>query len=96
MPNTALPSLHWLPGTRELRFRSSHWRIDGMGMLMLANSYLNSLATVIHLGLSATPEDVSKRAPAARGSLTPSLDDVLESCEDDDSTLKMCEWLQMD
>lgn len=81
-----LPSLHWLPGTRELCFRSSHWRIDGMGMLMLANSYLSSLATLICLGLSARLEDVTARAPAARGSLTPSLDDVLESYKDDDST----------
>ncbi|KAL7893312.1 hypothetical protein HDV63DRAFT_387727 [Trichoderma sp. SZMC 28014] len=81
-----LPSLHWLPGTCELCFRSSHWRIDGMGMLMLANSYLNSLATLISLGLSVSLEDVAKRAPDARGSLTPSLDDVLESYKDDDST----------
>lgn len=81
-----LPSLHWLPGTRGLCFRSSHWCINGMGMLMLATSYLNSPATVIHLGLSASLEDVTKRATAAPRSLTPSLVDVLESYKDDDST----------
>lgn len=90
-----LPSLHWLPGTCELCFRSSHWRIDGKGMLMLANSYLNSLATLICLGLSASLEDVTERAPAARGSLTPSLDDVLESYKDDDNTPESVRVVQM-
>ncbi|KAL6813049.1 hypothetical protein GGI42DRAFT_364403 [Trichoderma sp. SZMC 28013] len=81
-----LPTLHWLPGTCELCFRSSHWRIDGMGMFMLANSYLNSLATFLHLGLNTSLEDVAKQAPVARGSLTPSLDDALDSYKDEDST----------
>ncbi|KAL6890073.1 hypothetical protein GGI43DRAFT_416302 [Trichoderma evansii] len=83
---TELPSLHWLPGARELCFRSSHWRIDGLGLLMLANSYLNSLAAFIQLGLDASLDDVAKRAPFARRSLTPSLDDVLGSYKDENST----------
>ncbi|KAL6796695.1 hypothetical protein J3E68DRAFT_449857 [Trichoderma sp. SZMC 28012] len=81
-----LPTLHWLPGTRELCFRSSHWRIDGMGMFMLGNSFLDSLATFIELGLNTSLEDVVKRVPVARGSLTPSLDDALDSYKDEDST----------
>ena len=36
--------LHYFPHTSEILFRSSHWRIDGIGLLHLLNHFLELLA----------------------------------------------------
>lgn len=41
---TELARMHWFPHTSEILFRSSHWRIDGIGTLHLLNHFLRTLA----------------------------------------------------
>ena len=36
--------MHWFPHTSEILFRSSHWRIDGIGSFHLLNHFLHILA----------------------------------------------------
>ncbi|KAJ5784324.1 uncharacterized protein N7503_009536 [Penicillium pulvis] len=38
--------LFYLPGTRELLFRTPHWRIDGIGLMDLQNAFLRILANI--------------------------------------------------
>ncbi|KAM0431372.1 hypothetical protein ACHAPT_005349 [Fusarium lateritium] len=68
---------HWIPTSQELCISSSHWRIDGIGMLMLANSFMNSLTDA----LRHSPSN-----PVTRGPLTPSLDSIVGSHMDEDTT----------
>ncbi|KAJ2983026.1 hypothetical protein NQ176_g984 [Zarea fungicola] len=81
-----LPSLHWITGSQKLCFHSSNWRIDGVGMLMLANRYLTFLATAIRLGLDTSLEQLLKHASFAPGSLPPSLDHILNSHMEESTT----------
>ncbi|ROT38103.1 hypothetical protein SODALDRAFT_278484 [Sodiomyces alkalinus F11] len=81
---TETATLHWVPATSTIVFRSSHWRIDGMGSIMLAHAFMTTLVSVLRRGLDA---DLSAHAsPAANGSLTPSLDDIVRSPADEAST----------
>ncbi len=41
---TDLAKMHYFPHTSEVLFRSSHWRIDGIGSLHLLNHFLKILA----------------------------------------------------
>lgn len=41
---TELATMHYFPHTSEILFRSSHWRIDGIGSLHLLNHFLELLA----------------------------------------------------
>jgi hypothetical protein len=41
---------YWLPQSGELVIRSSHWRLDGIGMLTLEHSFLKALREVLRLG----------------------------------------------
>lgn len=81
---TGTATCHWLPSTNELFIRSPHWRIDGIGMLMLGHSFMEALASVLSLGLNVPLE--SYTSPAARGVHTPSLDDVGNSYVDEATT----------
>ncbi|KAI1074997.1 hypothetical protein F5B20DRAFT_417192 [Whalleya microplaca] len=47
----ALATCSWIPSTHELMIRSSHWRIDGVGMAKLGHSFMNVLGNVLRLGL---------------------------------------------
>lgn len=81
-----LPSLHWLPSSHEICFHSSHWRIDGIGMLMLANSYMSSLATALRQDLDSARENILNDPSEAHGWLTPSLDELLKSHPTEEAT----------
>ncbi|KAJ5994530.1 hypothetical protein N7451_010254 [Penicillium sp. IBT 35674x] len=58
--------LFYLPSTRELLFRTPHWRIDGIGLMDLQNAFLRILANV-------PPATIYLDGPEAQY-LTPSLD----------------------
>lgn len=69
---------HWLPKSSEILIRSSHWRLDGVGMVKLGHAYLTALSGV----LAATVEDVSllpssTERTSAPQSLPPSLEDTV-------------------
>lgn len=63
---------HWLPASGELVLRSSHWRMEGIGMLMLCHSFMSTLTSVLRFGVNASPK--LYKSAVGRGSLSPSLD----------------------
>ncbi|KAL2752368.1 hypothetical protein ACRALDRAFT_212804 [Sodiomyces alcalophilus JCM 7366] len=81
---TDTATLHWVPATGTIVFRSSHWRIDGVGSIMLAHAFMATLVSVLRLGLDA--ELSAHASSVANGSLTPSLDDVVKAPLDEEST----------
>ncbi|KAH6605227.1 hypothetical protein Trco_006934 [Trichoderma cornu-damae] len=84
MLSTGTPTCHWLPETNELFIRSAHWRIDGVGMLMLAHSFLSALASVLRNGLD---RDLDSYGSLVGGRLlTRSLDDLANAYLDEAST----------
>ncbi|KAK2754388.1 hypothetical protein FQN54_007032 [Arachnomyces sp. PD_36] len=44
LPPSRLFTVHYIPSSQELLFRASHWRIDGIGMVMLQHSFLELLS----------------------------------------------------
>ncbi|KAM0461928.1 hypothetical protein ACHAPV_002575 [Trichoderma viride] len=84
MLSNGTPTCHWLPASQEILIRSAHWRIDGMGLLMLIHSFLSSLASVLRHGLSCDLD--SYDGLVGSGLLTRSLDDVADAYTDEDST----------
>lgn len=81
---TETATLHWVPAASTIVFRSSHWRIDGVGSIMLAHAFVTTLVSVLRQGLDA---DLSAHASSvANGSLTPSLDDIADAPQDEQST----------
>lgn len=84
MLSNGLPTCHWLPASQEVFIHSAHWRIDGMGLLMLIHSFLSSLASVLRQGLDCDLD--SYDGLVGSGLLTRSLDDVADAYLDEDST----------
>jgi hypothetical protein len=84
MLSNGTPTCHWLPATREVLLRSAHWRIDGIGMLMLAHSFLSSLASVLRNGLDCELNSYDKLVGSRL--LTRSLDDLANAYIDEDTT----------
>ncbi|KAK1242700.1 hypothetical protein MKX08_005512 [Trichoderma sp. CBMAI-0020] len=84
MLSNGIPTCHWLPASQEIIIRSAHWRIDGMGLLMLAHSFLSSLASVLRHGVDCDLD--SYDGLVGSGLLTRSLDDVADAYIDEDST----------
>ncbi|KAL7800066.1 hypothetical protein V8C37DRAFT_363966 [Trichoderma ceciliae] len=84
MLSNGTPTCHWLPTTREIFIRSAHWRIDGIGMLMLAHSFLSSLASVMRNGLDCDLNSYDSLVGSRL--LTRSLDDLANAYTDETST----------
>ncbi|KAI1081351.1 hypothetical protein F5B20DRAFT_535733 [Whalleya microplaca] len=75
----ATATCHWLPVSAELVFRSSHWRTDGMGLLLLGQNFLTILTDVLRLGLGATL-DAYQTSPPPDPPLASSLEDLARAC----------------
>ncbi|KAK7737366.1 hypothetical protein SLS53_006670 [Cytospora paraplurivora] len=68
---------YWLPVSSEVVIRSSHWRLDGIGLTKLAHSFLTALADVLRLGPDAPSLDVyTDKLPASSRPLPPCLEDL--------------------
>ncbi|OJI79695.1 hypothetical protein ASPTUDRAFT_204944 [Aspergillus tubingensis CBS 134.48] len=44
LPPSPFFKLHWVPASRELLFRTPHWRTDGAGLMMLQDAFLRLLS----------------------------------------------------
>ncbi|PHH63636.1 hypothetical protein CDD81_5617 [Ophiocordyceps australis] len=73
------PKCHWLPASSEVLIQMSHWRIDGMGIFMLAHRFLTALAEILRRGPEtcciATYID---RLPIQAHPLPPTLDSLAQ------------------
>lgn len=74
---------HWIPRAREVCIVTSHWRVDGVGLVMLANRFLKVLAT--RLGSDRDRADDSFYALGV-GPLSPSLDEIVGLYTDKETT----------
>ena len=54
-----LAKMHYFPHTLEILFRSSHWRIDGIGSLHLLNHFLKILARPRSVTFGDEPKNLS-------------------------------------
>lgn len=84
MLSTGTPTCHWITTTREILIRSAHWRIDGIGILMLAHSFLSSLASVLRNGVDCDLDSYDSLVGSRQ--LTRSLDDLANAYPDEHST----------
>lgn len=68
---------YWLPESSEILIRSSHWRLDGIGLTKLAHSFMTALAQVLRFGPDADSLDIyTEHLPAATRSLPPCLENL--------------------
>lgn len=73
---TDLATCHWLPQSSEVLLRSSHWRLDGIGMTKLGHVFLVSLSELLQMG---KPDDTiipSSLTPLPSQALPSSLEDL--------------------
>lgn len=64
LPQSSLFMLHYLPQSRELFFRTPHWRTDGTGMILLQHDYLALLAEGPQSTLKFDGSEVSRIPPS--------------------------------
>lgn len=63
-PPSPLFKLYYLPGSRELLFRTPHWRIDGIGMMYLQSALFRILANGPLSSLSIDGTEAARLAPS--------------------------------
>ena len=71
---TRTATCHWVPGPRQLIFRSSHWRIDGVGIAMLGHEFMAALADVLSRGPDAGFDDYTTHQKLPNLPLDPPLE----------------------
>ncbi|KAK2601635.1 hypothetical protein QQS21_004785 [Conoideocrella luteorostrata] len=71
---TASATCHWLPESQQIHIRDLHWRIDGVGMMLLGHSYMTALCAVLSLGLDAQLNSCMAANGVASSGLTQCLD----------------------
>lgn len=64
LPPSPLFMLHYLPQSRELFFRTPHWRIDGTGMILLQHEFLTLLSRGPQSSLKFDGSEVSRIPPS--------------------------------
>lgn len=70
LPPSSLMMLHYLPHSKELFFRTPHWRIDGAGLILLENDFLTLLANSSQAAPEFDGSEVSR--------IPPTLDEALD------------------
>lgn len=82
-----LATCHWLPQSSELLLRSSHWRLDGIGMVRLGHAFLVTLSEMLRLeNPNALAPPISNPLPSQ--ALPPSLEDLARLWRSEQSELK--------
>ncbi|KAI0838318.1 hypothetical protein F5Y06DRAFT_55874 [Hypoxylon sp. FL0890] len=81
---------HWLPEPAQVVLRTSHWRTDGFGLVLLSDIFMSTLATVVQLGLDSPLGRYLTQEPLDPP-IGPSLEDVIRKytqyppCEAEDA-----------
>lgn len=77
---------YWLPVSSEVVIRSSHWRLDGIGLARLAHSFLTALADALWLGTDAPSLDAyAGKLAVPSQPLPPCLEDLARQARHRDS-----------
>ncbi|KAI0489563.1 hypothetical protein F4859DRAFT_156549 [Xylaria cf. heliscus] len=77
--STPTATCYWLPAASELVIRSSHWRIDGVGIALLGHEFMTALAKVINAKPDAPLEDLLSPGLASSPPVPPSLEDLAKA-----------------
>ncbi|KAH8761075.1 hypothetical protein F5883DRAFT_678826 [Diaporthe sp. PMI_573] len=72
---TPTATCHWLPRSSQVVIRSSHWRLDGIGMTRLGHVFLTNLAEILRTKLEDAPLHPTADLPSSQ-SLPPNLESV--------------------
>ena len=69
---------YWLPSSSEVVIRSSHWRLDGIGIVMLCHKFMTALAMELQTGpISISPGETRHLpAPIQSHPLPPNIEDL--------------------
>ncbi|KAF2965287.1 hypothetical protein GQX73_g8294 [Xylaria multiplex] len=74
---TPTATCYWLPTSCEFVIRSSHWRIDGVGMASLGHEFMTTLAKVVTTNAGAPARDLFlTELLSSPSSVPPSLEDL--------------------
>ncbi|KAI0202948.1 hypothetical protein F4808DRAFT_420320 [Astrocystis sublimbata] len=74
--STPTATCYWLPISSELVIRSSHWRIDGVGMAKLGHEFMTVLARSMALKVDAPLEGLLSGEATLDPGLSQSLEDL--------------------
>lgn len=75
-PIQSTATCYWLPGPGQIILRTSHWRADGFGQILLTDVFMTTLVNILERGLDG-PLDESLTQPPLDGAITPGLEDLI-------------------
>ncbi|KAJ5526327.1 hypothetical protein N7494_012977 [Penicillium frequentans] len=79
--------LFYLPSTRELLFRTPHWRIDGIGLMDLQNAFLRILANVPSATIYLDGSEAKYLTPSLDGAAAVPLEVTPETTQSTDDEI---------
>ncbi|KAI1357002.1 hypothetical protein F5Y01DRAFT_321304 [Xylaria sp. FL0043] len=78
--STPTATCYWLPTSCEFVIRSSHWRIDGVGMAFLGHEFMTILAKVVTANAGTPAGDLLvTEMSSSPASVPPSLEDLAKA-----------------
>ncbi|KAI0118754.1 hypothetical protein GGR51DRAFT_131420 [Nemania sp. FL0031] len=81
-PIRSTATCYWLPGPGQLVLRTSHWRADGFGQVLLTDVFMTTLASILERGLDAPLEESVAPQPQDVD-ITPGLEDLIRKYVND-------------
>lgn len=81
-PMRSTATCYWLPKPGQIILRTSHWRADGFGQILLTDVFMTTLANIIERGLDG-PLDESLTELPLEGAITPGLEDLIRKYSTD-------------
>ncbi|KAI0542228.1 hypothetical protein GGR58DRAFT_453181 [Xylaria digitata] len=75
-PIRSTSTCYWLPGPGQIVLRTSHWRSDGFGQVLLTDVFMSTLADIVQRGVDA-PLDESLTQRPLDTPITPALEDLI-------------------
>ncbi|KAI3333403.1 hypothetical protein F4824DRAFT_513313 [Ustulina deusta] len=75
-PVESTAKCYWLPGPGQIVLRTSHWRTDGFGQVLLTDAFMSTLADIIQRGVDA-PLDEDDSSLTQQAPITPALEDLI-------------------
>ncbi|KAI1115968.1 hypothetical protein F5Y14DRAFT_96916 [Nemania sp. NC0429] len=76
-PMRSTATCYWLPSPGQIILRTSHWRADGFGQILLTDVFMTTLANILERGLDGVLDESLTELPLD-GAITPGLEDLIE------------------
>lgn len=75
-PIRSTSTCYWLPVPGQIVLRTSHWRADGFGQVLLTDIFMSTLADILQRGVDA-PLDSSPSQQTLDAPIAPGLEDLI-------------------